>query len=331
MLSAIQPTNPMTLGNYLGAIRRWAVYQRDYDSIFFAVDLHAITVRQDPLVLREHSYRIVATFLAAGLDPKHSLIFVQSHVPEHAELGWVLNCHGYMGELYRMTQFKEKSDKAGSNVPAGLFTYPTLMAADILLYQAHLVPVGADQKQHVELARDLALRMNHAYGSELFTMPAAFIAKSAARIMSLQEPTKKMSKSDSNPKATIFVTDNDREIEKKVKSAVTDSGGEVTYEESKPGIRNLLEIQAALTDREPRDIAHSYAGKQYGALKADTAELVMQALGPIRDGAERLLQDRGELDRLLAEGASRARDRASRTLERVYDALGLVPSSARCK
>ncbi len=328
MLSAIQPTNPMTLGNFVGAMRNWTKYQRDYDSIFFAVDLHAITLRQEPSQLRENTYRAMATFLAAGLDPEHCMLFIQSHVPEHAELAWVLTCHSYMGELNRMTQFKDKSAKQGANIPAGLFTYPTLMASDILLYRAHSIPVGADQKQHVELTRDIALRMNRAYERELFVVPEPFIPKIGAKVMSLQEPTAKMSKSDPNPKATVFLTDTNKQIEKKIKGAVTDSGSEVTYEESKPGIVNLINIQSALTGRAPEEVVADYAGKMYGHLKVDTAEIVVQYLAPVRDEAQRLMDDRSELERVLEAGARKARTRAQETLANVYDALGFVPARA---
>ncbi len=328
MLSAVQPTNPMTLGNFVGAMSNWTRYQQDYDSIFFAVDLHAITLRQDPTALRENTYRLMATFIAGGLDPEHCTLFVQSHVPEHAELAWILTCNAYMGELSRMTQYKDKSQKQGANIPAGLFVYPTLMAADILLYQAHKIPVGEDQKQHVELTRDIAQRMNNALSRELFIVPQPFIPKIGARIMSLQDATKKMSKSDPDPKATIFLTDTDKQISKKIKSAVTDSGSEVTYDPAKPGVKNLIDIQSALLRQAPETVVERYAGKLYGHLKVDTAEVVVSALGPVRDEAERLLADKAELDRILQRGAEKARARAQRTLMAVYDALGFVPRPA---
>lgn len=328
MLSAAQPTNPMTLGNYVGAIRHWARYQRDYDSLFFAVDQHAITIRIDPVVLRERTYRMFATYLAAGLDPEHSTLFVQSHVPAHAELGWALGCHTYIGELNRMTQYKEKSAQQGANIGFGILAYPTLMASDILLYQANLVPVGDDQKQHIELTRDLALRFNNAYGRALFTVPEPKIPEVGARIMSLQEPTKKMSKSDPNPKSTIFVTDTDKEVERKIKGAVTDSGSDIRYDESKPGVVNLINIQAALLNKAPLEVAESYVNKQYGHLKVDTAEVVLQTLRPIRDEAERLLADLGYLDEVMARGAEKAAARAESTLSNVYDALGFVRRKA---
>lgn len=324
MLSAIQPTNPMTLGNFIGTMRSWTKYQQEFDSIFFAVDLHAITVRQDPATLRENTHRLMATFVAAGLRPEACTLFVQSHVPEHAELAWILTCSANMGELNRMTQFKDKSAKEGANIPVGLFIYPTLMAADILLYRAHSIPVGADQKQHVELTRDIALRMNHAYARDLFVVPEPFIPKIGGKVMSLQEPTKKMSKSDPNPKATIFLTDTNKEIEKKFKSAVTDSGAEVSYEDSKPGVVNLIQIQAALTGEAPEQVVARYVGKMYGHLKTETADIVINALAPIRDEADRILGDRAELERIMRIGALKARERARQTLADVYDAIGLT-------
>ncbi|MDD9939980.1 MAG: tryptophan--tRNA ligase [Myxococcales bacterium] len=325
MLSAVQPTNPITLGNYVGAVRRWPQYQSDYDMVFFGVDMHAITLRQDPAQLREQTYRLMATLIAVGLDPDACTLFVQSHVPQHAELGWVLTCHAYMGELNRMTQFKDKSGKAGANIPVGLFAYPCLMAADILLYDAHRVPVGADQKQHVELTRDIAVRMNNAYGGDLFVVPELFLPTIGARIMSLQDPTKKMSKSDPNPKSTVFLTDTNKQIEKKIKGAVTDSGSEVTYQDDKPGVRNLIDLQCALTGQSPDSVLPQYVGKQYGHLKQDTAAVVVEAVAPVRDEVARLMADKGSLDAVLKKGADRARERAARTLARVYDRLGFVP------
>jgi tryptophanyl-tRNA synthetase len=325
MLSAIQPTNPLTLGNFVGTMRNWRRFQGEYDSVFFAVDQHAITMRQDPIALRDNTYRLMATFFAAGLEPDLCTLFVQSHVPEHAELAWVLTCNSYMGELNRMTQFKDKSQKQGANIGAGLFVYPSLMAADILLYQAHQVPVGEDQKQHVELTRDIAQRMNNAYQRALFVVPEPFIPKFGARVMSLQEPTKKMSKSDVDPKATIFLTDTNKQIEKKVKGAVTDSGSEITYEPGKAGIKNLIDIQCALLGEAPEAVVARYAGKMYGHLKVDTAQVVIDALALIRDETDRILNDRAELDRMLGRGAEKARGRAQQTLREVYDAIGLIP------
>lgn len=325
MLSAIQPTNPMTLGNFIGAMRNWTQLQATYDSIFFAVDQHAITVRQDPAILRQHTYRLMATFIAAGLDPERCTLFIQSHVPEHTELGWILTCNAYIGELSRMTQYKDKAARQGENIPAGLFVYPTLMAADILLYQTDIVPVGDDQRQHVELTRDIAERMNNAYATDLFKIPKAWNPKYGARVMSLQDPTKKMSKSDSDPKATLFVTDDDKTITKKLKSAVTDSGTEISYSDDKPGIRNLIQIQCALTGETADQVVGRYVGKMYGHLKVETADLIIATMGPIRDEADRLLSDQAELDRVLARGASKARERAARTLDKVRAAVGFAP------
>lgn len=314
----------MTLGNFVGAMRNWKRYQTEYDSIFFAVDQHAITLRQDPQSLRENTLRLMATFIAGGLDPEHCTLFVQSQVPEHAELAWVLLCNSYMGELSRMTQYKDKSAKQGSSIPAGLLAYPALMAADILLYQANHIPVGSDQKQHVELTRNLAERLNRAYAQPLFQVPEPFIPKIGARIMSLQEPNKKMSKSDPDPKATIFLTDSNKQISKKVMSAVTDSGTEISYVPEKPGIKNLLDIQAALLDTSPAALVTQYQGKMYGHLKKDTAEILVQTLSPVRDEAERLLKEGTHLKDVLERGAEKARSRAQQTLRRVYDAIGFI-------
>lgn len=329
MLSGLQPSNQITLGNYIGAVKNWASNARDYDCLFFAVDLHAITLRQDPQQLREQTYRALAVFLASGLESDDLTLFAQSHVSEHAELAWVLNCFSYMGELSRMTQFKDKSAKQGQNIPVGIFTYPLLMAADILLYDAHYIPVGADQKQHVELTRDVAIRMNNLYsrpGSELFVIPEPVIPKVGAKIMSLQDPTAKMSKSDPDPLSAIYLSDTNDQILKKFKKAVTDSGSEITFDaQAKPGVANLLTIQSALTGKSIESLVDAYSGKQYGHLKIETAECVIQTLGPIRDRAALLMQDRSHLDDVLARGAERARKRAAQTLARVYDRVGFIP------
>ncbi len=326
MLSAIQPTNVPTLGTYIGALKNWVTLQSQYDCVFFAVDLHSITVRQDPAQLRELTYQAIATYVASGIDPESSTLFVQSHVPQHAELAWILNCYAYMGELGRMTQYKDKSAKQGANIPAGLFTYPVLMAADILLYQTQLVPVGEDQKQHVELTRDVAGRMNSLYQSNLFTMPEPYIAKLGARIMSLQNPTAKMSKSDADAGATIFLNESDDSIRKKFKRAVTDSGSEIFFDPAqKPGVSNLLAIQATLTGEPMEQIVASYAGKQYGHLKLETAEKAIAVIAPIRTRVNELMADRSELEKILRRGAERARERAAVTLEKVYDAIGFAP------
>lgn len=324
MLSAVQPSNKLTLGNYLGALKNWVNHQNDYECWFFAVNLHAITVRQKPEELREQTYRAIATYIAAGILPEQANLFIQSQVPEHAELAWILNCYSYMGELGRMTQFKDKSQKAGENIPVGLFTYPVLMASDILLYDTDLVPVGADQKQHIELTRDIAIRMNNLYGEDLFRIPEPMIPTVGAKIMSLQDPLSKMSKSDPDPNACIFLSDSDDQIRKKVKRAITDSGSEIQDEDSKPGVRNLLQIQSSITGKTVTQLVQDYTGKQYGHLKVDTAELVVQALAPIRDEANRLYEEKTFLNQVLQRSAEKARSRASETLSRCYDRIGLI-------
>ncbi len=328
VLSAVQPTNQIHLGNYLGAIKNWVGYQNDYDCLFFAVDLHSITVKQDPKELRENTYRAIATYIACGINPKKATLFVQSHVPQHAELSWILNCHSSMGELSRMTQYKDKSQKHGTHIPTGLFTYPVLMAADILLYNTHLVPVGEDQKQHLELTRDLAERMNHLYTEKgqkpLFVVPEPMIQKTGARIMSLQDGASKMSKSDPIAGSCVFLTDSDKEIEKKFKRAVTDSGTEVSAEDQQPGIKNLIQIQASILGEEYSSVLHRYIGKQYGYLKIDTANVAIEAIRPIREKTEEILKDRTELDRILKAGREAAIARASRQLNEVFQRMGFI-------
>jgi tryptophanyl-tRNA synthetase len=322
MLSAVTPSGDITLGNYLGALKNWVGLQKQYECIFFSVNLHAITTRQDPAELLKRTYQAVASYIAAGIDPAQATLFLQSRVPQHAELAWVLNCYAYMGELNRMTQFKDKSQKQGQNIPVGLFDYPVLMASDILLYQTQLVPVGEDQKQHIELARDLAIRMNNLYGP-LFVVPEPYIAKVGARIMSLQNPSSKMSKSDSDPHASVFLMDSDDVILKKFKRAVTDSGTEITDDEAKPGVRNLLQIQSALSGRPVAELVESYKGKMYGHLKIETAERVIAEISPIRAKIQALLADLDALDGVLEKGADHARQKAATTLQRVYKAVGL--------
>lgn len=326
VFSGIQPSNQIMLGNYLGAVKNWAALQppaQNNDCLFCLVDLHAITIKQDPKLLRERSYEGMAILLAAGLDPKKNILFLQSHVYQHTELSWLLECHAYMGELNRMTQFKDKGAKQ-KNVGAGLFTYPVLMAADILLYQTNLVPVGQDQKQHLELARDIAIRMNNTYGP-LFAVPEPYIAPMGAKIMSLQDPLKKMSKSDPDPSATIFLADEDEVIRKKLKRAVTDSGSEITFlPEEKPGVSNLLTIQSAITGTPIEQLVASYQGKQYGHLKLETAEIVIECLRPIREQFKQLLNDRAHLDQLMKQGAHAAAERAEKTVNKVKEAIGFI-------
>ena len=324
ILSGIQPSGNINIGHYLGAIKNWVMLQEQYDCLFMVVDLHSITVRQDPKILRERVLSFVALYLACGIDPKRSTIFIQSSVLEHAQLGWILNCHTGLGELQRMTQFKDKSSRQES-VQAGLMNYPTLMAADILLYGTALVPVGEDQKQHLELTRDLAIRMNHLYGENLFVVPEPFIPKVGARIMSLQQPERKMSKSDPLENASLNLLDTASQIEKKCKSAVTDSGSEIIFDPvNKPGVSNLLMIQSAISGEPLDDLCQVYAGKMYGHLKVDTARIVNELLEPIRAKYHALRSSEDDLIHLMAEHAQRARAKAGATLKKVQDALGFV-------
>jgi tryptophanyl-tRNA synthetase len=309
----------------LGAIQNWKKMQEDYDSIFFLVDLHALTVRQNPQTLRERSLEQIALLIACGIDPEKSLLFIQSHVPAHAELAWVLNCYTMMGDLNRMTQFKDKSEKNKKNVNAGLFTYPVLMASDILLYQTEVVPVGHDQLQHIELAREVASRFNQAYG-ETFRIPNSWIPEVGARIMSLQDPTRKMDKSDPNPNNYIALLDPPALIEKKISRAVTDSGDTVEFVPAvKPGLANLMTIYAALTTASMTDIEKEFAGKKYGHFKQALTARLKDLLLPIQKQYEALLSNPGFLNNVLADHAKRASERAAKTLSDVYSKIGLVP------
>lgn len=328
LFSGVQPTGGgIMLGNYMGAIRNWVKLQDSHECLFCVVDLHAITVRQDPARLRELSYRNAASYIACGIDPERSPIFMQSHVSAHAELAWLLTCNTWMGELSRMTQFKDKSAK-GENVGSGLFTYPSLMAADILLYQTNLVPVGHDQKQHLELARDLAIRINNTYGPKngppLLTVPEIYIPPVGARIMSLSDPSKKMSKSTDDPAGTVFLTDTDAEIEKKFKRAVTDSMNRIAYTDEQPGVKNLLTIQSVISGETPEACGAALEGQGYARLKGRAAELVIETLRPIREEVDRLMSDTSYLDGILKRSAERATERAAITLRRVKDAMGFV-------
>jgi tryptophanyl-tRNA synthetase len=322
VFSGIQPSGQLTLGTYLGALRRFVVDQTTDTSYFCIVDLHAITVPQDPAVLRRRTLETAALYLASGLDPDACTLFVQSHVAEHTELAWLMECTVSMGELRRMTQFKEKSDRR-EFVSAGLFTYPALMAADILLYDTDRVPVGDDQRQHLELTRDAAERFNARYGPT-FTVPSPDIPKVAARVMDLQEPTRKMSKSIESPQGTVLMLDDPKDIERKFKRAVTDNDGEVRYDPAaKPGVSNLLGILAAATGGDPEALAGQYT--QYGPLKTDTAAAVVEALRPVQERYQALVDDEPTLAKVLAEGAERARAVAAVTLARARDAVGLLP------
>lgn len=323
IFSGAQPSGKMTLGNYLGAIKNWTELQDNYDCYYSIVDLHAITVPQDPKVLRANTIELLAQYIACGLDPEKNTIFIQSHVKEHVELMWVLNTMTYMGELSRMTQFKDKSQKSEENLNAGLFTYPVLMAADILLYQTDLVPVGDDQKQHLELARDLANRFNNRF-SPTFVVPEGYYPKGGARVMSLQEPTKKMSKSDSNENAFILLADDSDSIKRKIKRSVTDSLGVVKYNDEQPGIKNLIDIYSNLSKKSVEEIVNMYEGKGYGIFKEDVAEVVSEALRPIREKYVDLLNNKDYLEKIYSMGAEKAEKQARKTLRKVYKKVGFI-------
>ena len=323
IFSGIQPSGILTIGNYLGALKNWVGLQEDYECIYCVVNMHAITVRQVPADLRRHTYEALAVYLAAGIDPKKSTIFVQSHVPAHAELAWVLNCNTMFGELSRMTQFKDKSAKHGNNINAGLFTYPTLMAADILLYQAALVPVGQVQKQHVELTRDIAERFNALYG-DTFTVPEAYIPETGKKIMSLLDPAKKMSKSDENAGAYVAILDGRDDIIRKFRRAVTDSGSEVCFAEGKDGICNLMNIYSAITGKENDEIEREFEGKGYGDFKLAVGEAVADALSPLQNEYARLIADKAYLEQIMREGAETASSIARKTMRKVYKKTGFV-------
>ncbi|MBM74534.1 MAG: tryptophan--tRNA ligase [Proteobacteria bacterium] len=325
VLSGIQPSGQLGIGNYLGALKNWVSMQDDFECIFLIVDLHALTVQQVPAELRKTCLSFAAQYIACGIDPQKSTMVIQSHIPQHAELNWVLNTMTYMGELNRMTQFKDKSKRHNTNINAGLFTYPVLMAADILLYQAAAVPVGADQKQHLELARDLAQRFNNRY-SETFVVPEPYIPKVGARIMSLQEPTKKMSKSDANPNNMVSLLDPPELIVKKFKRAVTDSDTEVRFDvENKPGVSNLLSIHSAFSGESIATLEQHFEGKMYGHLKAECADVVVEGLRPIQERYAELMGDKSQLEDILALGAQSAFRRARKTMSKVYKKIGLVP------
>ena len=328
VLSGIQPTaDSFHFGNYLGALRQWVALQDNYEPFFFIADMHAITVEQDPKVLRERTLRAAAQLVAMGIDPERSAVFIQSQVPAHAQLGWVLQCLTGFGEARRMTQFKDKSARGGEGqASVGLFTYPVLQAADILLYRPQYVPVGEDQRQHLELTRDLAQRFNHRY-KKTFRLPEPYILEQTAKITDLQEPTAKMSKSASSPAGIVELLDEPRISAKKIRSAVTDSGSEITFDEDKkPGISNLLTIYSALTGRTIEDLEAAYEGRGYGDLKKDLAEVVVEFVRPFRDRTLALLDDKAQLDAMLRSGAEKAAAVAERTLADVYERVGFVSS-----
>ncbi len=321
ILSGMQPTNQLMLGNYIGALKQWVEFQDTYKGLFAVVDLHALTIRPNPALLRKQTLDFIAMYLATGIDPEKSVVFVQSHVPEHTQLTWVLNCFAQMGECSKMTQYKEKSEKFSQSV--GLFTYPVLMAADILLYQADVVPVGADQKQHLELARNLAERFNGAY-STTFVVPEPFIPKEGARIMSLQEPTKKMSKSDENPRATIFLTDTADEIRSKIKRAVTDSGTAIVFDESRPAISNLLTLFSIASNRPLSEIENDFKDIGFETFKKELGEQLVTFLKPFSEKYIEIRSQKDFLQDVMSTGAKNAQTIARKTLRKVYKKVGLV-------
>ncbi len=323
IFSGIQPTNTPHLGNYLGALRNWTKLQDEYDCAYSIVDLHSITVRQDPAKLRRQITESYVLLLAMGIDPEKSIVFVQGHNPAHAQLSWILSCYTQFGELSRMTQFKDKSQKHPENINAGLFTYPVLMAADILLYQADLVPVGIDQKQHLELTRNIAERFNNLYG-ETFTMPEPYIVKSVEKIASLADPSKKMSKSDENPNATILVLDDRDTVMRKFKRAVTDSGSEVKRGEGKEGIENLMSIYGAVTGKTFDEIEKEFEGKGYGDFKAAVGEAVADSLSPMQEEFKRISADKAYIEKCMKEGAEKAYAASRRTLQKVSKKVGFI-------
>ncbi|CFQ46420.1 tryptophan--tRNA ligase [Yersinia alsatica] len=326
VFSGAQPSGELTIGNYMGALRQWVQMQDDYDCIYCIVDLHAITARQDPTLLRKRTLDTLALYLACGIDPKKSTIFVQSHVPEHTQLSWALNCYTYFGELSRMTQFKDKSARYAENINAGLFDYPVLMAADILLYQTNQVPVGEDQKQHLELSRDIAGRFNNLYG-DIFKIPEPFIPKAGARVMSLQDPTKKMSKSDDNRNNVIELLEDPKSVVKKIKRAMTDSDepAVIRYDtEKKAGVSNLLDILSGVTGQSIPELEAQFEGQMYGHLKGAVADAVSGMLSELQARYNTYREDEAFLQEVMREGAAKARARAQDTLAKVYEAIGFV-------
>ena len=327
ILSGIQPSGAMTLGTYLGALKNWTALSDTYECYYMIVDMHAITIRQDPDELRETTLAQLAQYIACGIDPEKNILFIQSHVPAHAQLSWVLSCYTMFGELSRMTQFKDKSAKSADNINAGLFTYPALMAADILIYQADLVPVGSDQKQHVELTRDIAVRFNGIYG-DTFKLPEPYIPKVGARIMDLQTPTRKMSKSEIAGGGCILLLDEPEDILRAFKRAVTDSETSIRYDfETKPGVSNLIQILSACTDKDFGAVESEFSGKGYGALKKSAGEAVVETLRPVREEAHRLLSDKAYLKDVYTKGAERASLAAEKTLREVYQKIGFIQNS----
>ena len=323
VFSGVQPSGNLTIGNYLGAIKNFSRFSEEYKTFYCVVDLHSITVRQVPAELRRRTYETLALYMACGLDEKKNTLFVQSHVPQHAELGWMLNCYTMFGELSRMTQFKDKSAKHAQNINAGLFTYPALMAADILLYQTDVVPVGIDQKQHLELARDIAMRFNQIY-SDTFAVPEGYISTDTMKIMSLAEPTSKMSKSDENQNAVVYILDSKDDIIRKFKRAVTDSGSEIRYADDKPGISNLMTIYRAFTGKTIEEIEREFDGRGYGDFKLAVGEACADGLAPVREEFAKLIADKSHLEAVMKAGAEEAAYYARKTMSKVRRKIGLV-------
>ncbi len=324
LFSGMQPSGKPTLGNYLGAFKNWSSLQEEYNCIYCIVDLHAITVRQEPAMLRKYTKELLALYLATGLDSDKNTIYIQSNVTAHAELSWILNCYSYMGELSRMTQFKDKSQKQGNNIPTGLFNYPVLQAADILLYQTSVVPVGEDQRQHLELCRDIAIRFNNIYG-DVFTVPEMYIPKIGAKVMGLQNPTKKMSKSDAdNENNVIYLLDDLKVIYNKIKRSVTDSDNQIIYSDDKPGIKNLLNIYCGITKKTIEQAENDFKGMGYGAFKEAVAEVVVEEIKPIQARFNEILADKIFLENVIKDGAKKAEYMANKTLRKVKKKIGFI-------
>ena len=321
LFSGMQATGNLTLGNYLGALKNWVTLSDEYECFYSVVDMHSITVRQDPATLRKRARALLTLYIAAGLDPKKNCIYYQSHVSGHAELAWILNCFTYMGELNRMTQFKDKAAKHADNINAGLFTYPVLMAADILLYQADVVPVGIDQMQHLELTRDIAIRFNNIYG-DVFTIPEAYIGKVGAKIMSVHDPSRKMSRSDENPNGSIYLMDDPDTIIRKCKRAVTDSEACIAYRDEQPGLKNLIDIYCACLGKTPDEAVKEFDGKGYGELKMAVGEAVVSVLKPLQDEVARLEKDKAYIDSIIKENGEKAAYFANKTLRKVQKKVG---------
>lgn len=324
IFSGIKPSGDLTLGNYLGAIKNWTKLQEEYDCYFCVVDLHAITVKQLPADLRRRTLEVLAIYIASGIKPEENTLFIQSHVPAHSEASWLLTCNSYMGELSRMTQYKDKSKKMGDSIGAGLFNYPVLMAADILLYNADLVPVGKDQMQHLELARDIATRFNNTY-SPTFTIPDGYVPKEGAKIMDLQDPSKKMSKSDANPNGFILIMDEPNVIRKKISRAVTDSIGVVNYTDEQPGVKNLINILCAIKGNTPEEVVEMYNGKGYADFKKDVGDAIVEELAPVQEKVKALLSDKKALEEIYKSGAEKANYTAMKTLRKMQKKIGLIP------